>query len=132
MRIALAACLLLAAGPVSAQRYVLPAWPETCNTERTMCERAEPSLPIGTPSIATGQVAVTTGATLIVPAQTGRASVTITSTSATAFYIGGPGVTTTTGAYIAAAAGASITLPTAAAVYAVGAAALTVSYVVLF
>lgn len=87
---------------------------------------------IGSPSLATGQVAVTTSATQVVPARAGRLAVTITATSAVVFYVGGSGVTTATGAYAGGAAGASITVPTQAAVFAVGASALTVSYMETF
>lgn len=81
-------------------------------------------------SIATGQVSVTTSSTLVVAARTARQKVTITPTSSTVFYVGNAGVTTTTGLYVAA--GAAITLDTSAAIYAVGASALTVSFVEYF
>jgi len=83
----------------------------------------------GGESMATGQVAVTTSATLVVAARTGRQKVTLSSTTAVVFYVGNIGVTSATGLYVAAAAGASITLDTAAAVYAVGASAVTISYI---
>ncbi len=83
-------------------------------------------------NIATAQVAIGTSAALVAAARAGRQNITITSTAATVFYYGAAGVTTTTGAYVAAAAGASVTLDTATAVYAVGAAALTVSVTELY
>jgi len=83
---------------------------------------------VGFANIATGQVAVTTSATQVVPARAGRGAVTITSTSAVVFYVGASGVTAATGSYVAGAAGASITIPTSAAVFAIGASAVTVSY----
>lgn len=86
----------------------------------------------GGAGIATAQVAVSTAATLVAAARAGRQAVTITSTSAVVFYVGVTGVTTATGHYVAAAAGASITIPTAAAVYAVGASALTVTVLETF
>lgn len=84
----------------------------------------------GGSSIATGQVAVTTTATQIVPARAGRQKITLSPTSSTVYYVGAAGVTTTTGLYVPA--GGTITLDTAAAVFAVGAAALTVSYIEFF
>ncbi len=86
---------------------------------------------LGGDSLATGQVAVTTSATLVVAARAGRQKVSITSTSAVVFYVGGPGVTAANGHYVAGTAGATITLDTAAAVYAVGAGAVTLSYIEL-
>lgn len=86
----------------------------------------------GGSSIVTGQVAVTTSSTLVAAARTGRQSITITSTSAVVFYVGATGVTTATGLYVAAAAGATVTLNTAAAVYAIGASAVTLSYLETF
>lgn len=87
---------------------------------------------VGGGNMATGQVAVGTTATLVVAARAARQRVTITSTSAVVFYVGNSNVTAVTGAYVAGATGASITLDTGAAVYAVGAAAVTVSYVELY
>lgn len=86
----------------------------------------------GSAAIASGQIAVTTSATQVVPARSGRQAVTITSTSAVVFYVGAAGVTAANGHYVAAAAGASITIPTAAAVFAIGSAAVTVSFLETF
>lgn len=83
---------------------------------------------VGGPTIATGQVAVTTAATQIVPARAGRGRVVLSSTSAVVFYVGAAGVTASNGLYVAAAAGASVTLHTSAAVFAIGAANVTISY----
>jgi hypothetical protein len=80
--------------------------------------------------ISTGQVAVGTTATQVVPARAGRQKVTITPTTSTVFYVGAAGITTGTGMYVAA--GGAVTLDTAAAVFAVGASAFTASYVELF
>lgn len=87
-------------------------------------------LPVASPgaTLATNQVSVTTSSTLVVAARAGRQSVTISSTTAVVYYLGANGVTAANGLYVAAAAGASITLNTAAAVYAVGASAVTLSY----
>lgn len=87
---------------------------------------------VGSPSMATGQVAVGTSATQVVPARAGRVAVTITATSAVVFYVGASGVTVANGAYAGGATGASITIPTQAAVFAIGASALTVSYLETF
>lgn len=73
-------------------------------------------------ALAAGQVTLGTTATLIAAARAGRTKITITSTAATVFYVGGSGVTAANGFYVAAAAGASVTLDTAAAVYGVVAA----------
>jgi len=81
----------------------------------------------GSASMATGQASVSTSASLVVAARAGRVKVTITPTSATVFYVGNAGVTATNGLYVPA--GAAVTMDTQAAIYAVGAAALTVSYV---
>lgn len=78
-------------------------------------------------SIATGQVAVGTSATQIAPARAGRQKITLSPTSATVYYVGPAGVTATSGVYVAA--GGTITLDTTAAIFAVGAAALTVSFI---
>jgi len=99
----------------------------TTNADGTRSNRS-----LGSPSIATGQIAVGTSSTLVVPARTGRLAVTITATSAVVFYVGVNGVTVANGAYAGGAAGASITIPTQAAVYAIGASALTVSYLETF
>jgi hypothetical protein len=84
---------------------------------------------VGSASIATNQVGVTTAATLIAAARAGRQSIVITLTAATVLYIGGSGVTAANGLYVAGVVGQTITLETAAAVYGiVGAGTLTVSY----
>lgn len=84
----------------------------------------------GGASIATGQISVGTTATQVVAARTGRQKVTLSPTSSTVYYVGSTGVTTTTGLYVPA--GGTITLDTAAAIFAVGAAALTISYIEFF
>lgn len=84
----------------------------------------------GSDSFATGQANVTTSSTLVAAARSGRRSITLTPTSSVIYYVGNSGVTTTNGIYVAA--GASITLTTSAAIYAVGAAAVTISYVETF
>ena len=80
-------------------------------------------------AVAYNQVSVGTTPTLIVPQRPRRVRVTITTTSATVLYIGGAGVTTSNGLYIAAAAGASVTINGTAAIFGVvGTGTLTVSY----
>lgn len=78
--------------------------------------------------LATAQVTVGTSAVVATAARPGRQKVTLTSTAA--FYVGGAGVTAATGFLVPA--GAAVTLDTAAAVYAVAAAAGTVSVLELF
>lgn len=84
----------------------------------------------GSASIATVQKNVTTTASKIVNARPGRTKVTITPTSAVVFYVGPSGVTAANGLYVAA--GATVTLDTAAEVWAVGAAAVTLTAIEFF
>jgi hypothetical protein len=83
----------------------------------------------GTGSMATGQVAITGGATAvqIVPVRTARRSVTIVPTSQFTYFYGNAGVTQTTGA--AAPNGAAITLETTAAVFVVSGSGGTMTFV---
>jgi hypothetical protein len=78
--------------------------------------------PVGAAAFAATQVALSSTATSIVAARTGvagtgRVSVTITNTTTTAIYLGGSGVTTSTGTLLPGIVGASVTLNTTAAVY---------------
>lgn len=78
--------------------------------------------PIGAANFAATQVSVTSSATSIVAQRTGvsgtgRVSVTITNTTTTALYLGGSGVTTSTGTLLPGIVGASVTINTTAAVY---------------
>ena len=68
-------------------------------------------------SLATGQVNVTISATQIVPARSGRKEVTIVNNSTIMVYLGGSGVTTSTGLLLAGVAGQGITITGGAAVY---------------
>lgn len=86
----------------------------------------------GAANLATGQVAVTTSATQIAPARANRRKIIISSTAAVVFYVGGQGVTTANGLYVAGTAGAAVTIDTAAAVYAVGAGNVTLTYIELY
>lgn len=78
--------------------------------------------PVGAANFAPAQVSVGSTATLIAAARTGvsgtgRVSITITNTTTTAIYLGGSGVTTGTGQYLAGVVGASATFNTTAAIY---------------
>lgn len=81
----------------------------------------------GSGTIATTQVAVTTTAAQIVAARAGRGSVKIQNLGTTDIYLGNTGVTTTTGDLLVGTKGASVTIPTTAAIFAIGAAAGSVS-----
>lgn len=98
-----------------------------------------PTQLVGTAAIATGQASVTTGNISIVAARTGvvgtgRKSVCITNVTGTGpVYIGVTGVSTSTGQYLAGAAGASICLDTQAAIFGtVASVTQTVTYVETF
>jgi hypothetical protein len=82
--------------------------------------------------IATAQVSVdtTSGGTLLAAERAGRASITIINHGNTPVYVGLPGLTTSTGALLNGAAGASLTLGTQAAIYGiVGTGSQTVSVI---
>lgn len=64
-----------------------------------------------------GQATIGTTPTLIAAARSGRQSITVTNTGTTAVYLGGSGVTTTTGAYLPGVVGATITIPFSGALY---------------
>lgn len=81
----------------------------------------------GSAAIATSRTAVTTSATKLVNARAGRIKLIVTPTSAVVFYIGVAGVSVSTGLYVAA--GSAVTLDTQAEVWAVGAAAVTLSVI---
>jgi len=72
-------------------------------------------------NIATGQVSIASSATQIVAARAGRKEVTIVNHATTAVYIGGSGVTATTGLLLAGVQGQGITVTGAAAIYAIAA-----------
>lgn len=78
--------------------------------------------PIGAAAFAATQVSVTSSATSILAARTGvagtgRVSATICNTTTTAIYIGGSGVTASTGSLLAGVIGACLTVNTTAALY---------------
>ena len=77
----------------------------------------------------TGQVSVTSAATLIIAANASRKGVLITNTGNATVYVGTSGVTATTGH--ALPAGASLSLPTLAAVYGIAATSQTVTFLEL-
>lgn len=89
---------------------------------------------IGTGSIATGQVSVTTGNTSIAAARATRKTILITNVTGTGdSYYGNTGVSTTTGQLLPGTKGATLTLDTAAAVFGtVAATAQTVTFTELF
>lgn len=86
----------------------------------------------GTGNLATGQVSVTTAATLVAAARTNRAKITLAVGAANTCAFGNTGVTTTTGFPLQPTAGATLTLDTNAAVYAVCSATTTISYIEQF
>lgn len=86
----------------------------------------------GGTSMATGQISVTTTATLIAAARTNRQRITVSVTTAVACAFGNTGVTTATGFPLTATAGASYTIDTSAALYGVCASAATVGYMETF
>lgn len=87
----------------------------------------------GTPSGATGQVAIGTTATALVAARASRAAVTIINGTTTPVYIGfTSGVTTGTGALLPGAIGASITIETTAALFGITASSSAISFVETF
>lgn len=99
------------------------------STSNPMPVTATASAP-GATTIATGQITVAVTATLIVAARTARKRLVIVNHGATAVYVGGAAVATTTGLLLAGVAGTTMTLETAAAVYGiVGSGTQAVSYV---
>lgn len=91
-----------------------------------------PTRDYGSASFATGQVAVTTSATQIVPARSGRLAVTIILNGAADVFLGVAGVTTATGVLLLGVKGSSITIPTQAAVFGISASTQPVSFVETF
>lgn len=80
------------------------------------------NVPPGAATVSTNQLTIGASATLIAPARTGvagtgRTSITITNPGTTSIYIGGSGVTTSTGTLLPGISGASMTLGTEAAIY---------------
>lgn len=78
--------------------------------------------PVGAAAFATAQAAPGVSATSIVAARTGaagtgRIAAIIINMSTTPVYLGGSGVTTATGQYLAGVVGAAIVIPTTAAIY---------------
>lgn len=89
--------------------------------------------PIATTSIfgnfTPSQVSVGATATQIVAARTGRGLLTVTNSTATAIYLGGSGVTTSSGQLLPGTIGASITIPYSGSLYGIvasGSATVTV------
>lgn len=78
--------------------------------------------PVGSAAFAATQVSVGSTATSILSARTGvagtgRVSATVTNTTTTAIYLGGAGVTTSTGQLLPGIVGASVTINTTAAIF---------------
>lgn len=72
---------------------------------------------LGAASIATGQATATTSASILVPARSGRISVTIENLGATDTFLGASGVTSSTGMLLVGTKGSAVTIYTQAAVY---------------
>lgn len=72
---------------------------------------------IGTANFSTGQVALASTATQIVSSRSTRRSITIINLSTTDMYIGGSGVTTSTGQLLLGVKGAAITMEVVGAIY---------------
>lgn len=84
-------------------------------------------------AFSTAQVSVAATATLVCAARADRSSVTVESHGGADVFIGDANVTTSSGALVPGAAGASITLPTTAAIYGIVAAGTqTVSVIETF
>lgn len=94
-------------------------WEDASDTLRAASvSKPMPVCTIGGGSVATGKVNVTTSATLICAARTGRKRITISiSTTFTNLYIGDSGVSTSAGYRLQGSAGSSIQLETSAAIY---------------
>lgn len=105
------------------------AWVKVTNTNANGAAAASASSPVtpanqpvGAATFAATQVSVANTATSILAARTGvsgtgRVSATITNTTTTAIYLGGSGVTTSTGQLLPGIIGASVTVNTTAAIY---------------
>jgi hypothetical protein len=92
---------------------------------------------VGYANMASGQATIASGATLIASARTGapgtgRGLITIVNTTTQPMYVGGSGVTTSTGQLLPGVVGASITLPFQGAVYAAGGSSSVVTYTELY
>ncbi|MCI0549650.1 MAG: hypothetical protein L0287_01710 [Anaerolineae bacterium] len=87
---------------------------------------------IGNNSIATGQVSVGTGATLIAAVRSNRRGILVVQHGTTAVYLGASNVATSTGVLLTGTAGTSIFIPTTAALYGIAGSAQTVSYLEVF
>lgn len=79
----------------------------------------------------TAQVSIdtTSGGVVVAAARPGRSAVTVINHGTTACYLGHPGLTTSTGAFLPGVLGASITIATQDAVYGISAGTQTVSVI---
>jgi hypothetical protein len=99
-------------------------------TTRVLRTDGAGNLRVSGDAITTGQVTVTTAATVIAAARAGRRSITIVNEGTTDMRIGGAGVTTANGLLLSGVKGQTLTIETAAAVFGiVGAGSQTVSFV---
>lgn len=94
----------------------------TLSIQGTAGGTAVPSVQIGTANLATAQASVGATATQIVAARTGaqgtgRKTVCVTQAGSTVVYLGGSGVTTSSGDYLAGTPGAGKCFDTQAAIY---------------
>lgn len=101
-------------------------------TSRASATNPLPSRTYGSASFATGQVAIGTTATQIVPARTGRVAVTVILNGAADVFLGVAGVTTANGVLLLGVKGSSVTIPTQAAVFGVSGSTQPVSFVETF
>jgi len=75
----------------------------------------------GSPNFNTGQASAGANAAVLVPARSGRNSVTIENLGTTDVFLGPSGVSATSGHLLPGVKGATITIPTSAAIYGVAA-----------
>jgi len=88
---------------------------------------------LGAGTLATGQVSVGATATAIAAARAGRHQITVTNDSTTDVFLGGLGVTASTGVMLPGTKGASVTLPFTGALYGIVASGTeTVSFTELY
>lgn len=132
MRVALATLFALALiGTTASAATVLPSAPMSNACYKVAgaganglpgCQSVDtshglPTSPAGLSTLATAQVSVAATATVIAAARTGRSQVTVTNLGTTDVFLGGSGVTTTTGILLTGTKGASVTLTFAGALY---------------
>lgn len=72
---------------------------------------------LGASNLATGQATATTSASILVPARSGRISVTVENLGTTDTFLGAAGVTAATGMLLVGTKGSAVTIYTQAAIY---------------